>query len=132
MPPEPLDNEGRLWRWLGQTIDLGDAQPDDGKVYAANIRAAILAHRDAITPEEQDTAVYLVWSTEEHPPTENSPHADCRTCHTDKPCAEQDRAFSVANPNLTAKAMELVHRSRQRLAEFAHARKEEPKREHSR
>jgi hypothetical protein len=123
MPPEPLDTEGRMWRWLGQSIDLGDDQPHDGKAYAPNVRAAILAHRDASTPEEEDAAVYLVWSTEEHPPTENGPHAGCRTCRTDKPCAEQDRAFSIANQFLLTKSMQLVHRSRRRLAEVDRARK---------
>jgi len=115
MPPEPLDTEGRMWRWLGLVIDLGDDQASDGKVYAPNVRAALLAHRDAVTPEEQDTAVYLVWSTEEHPPSENGPHAGCRTCRTERPCAEQDRAYLLANEYLTAKTQQLVAASRRRL-----------------
>lgn len=115
MPPEPLDTEGRMWRWLGQVIDLGDDQATDGKVYAPNVRAAILAHRDAVTPEEQDTAVYLVWSTEEHPPSENGPHASCVTCRSDESCAEQHRAYLLANEYLTAKAQQLVAASRRRL-----------------
>ena len=117
MPPEPLDTEGRMWRWLGQVIDLGDDQAGDGKVYAPNVRAAILAHRDAVTAEEQDTAVYLVWSTEEHPPSENGPDAGCRTCRTERPCAEQDRAYLLANEYLTARAQRLVAVSRRRLAQ---------------
>ncbi|RSM73471.1 hypothetical protein DMH04_41405 [Kibdelosporangium aridum] len=119
MPPEPVS--GDTWRWMGRVIDLNDPEG----TYPPNIRATILATRDASTPEDEDLAAWLAWITEEHPPWDFGTEGGCHACGTTTWCAEQDRAHHLATRWLTEKAWQLVQRSRQRLAEFDQRRKAE-------
>lgn len=58
-----MESSGRWWLVNGQEVDLNA----DAGTCPPNVRAAVLAHRDASTPEEQDIAAYLEWALTAEP-----------------------------------------------------------------
>jgi hypothetical protein len=105
MAPVRADDD-RTWQWCGRAIHLiKDDQP-------RLVLAALLAYRDASTPEDGDVAELLVWTVEEHPPWDDH----CPTCGTDGACDTQRQADELALDYLIRKSTELVRRSRERIA----------------
>jgi hypothetical protein len=118
MPPVPMypnnpmpctDGHHRWWMWNGHEINLNADDLDEPPV---PVRAAILAHRDAVSPEDLDFAFYLVWLVDEHPPWDRN----CPTCHTAGPCTDQLLAHGIALQFLIRKSTEIVRRSQANLA----------------
>lgn len=58
-----MEPSGRWWWVNGLEVDLNA----EAGTYPPNLRAAVLAHRDADTPEEQDIAAYLEWALDADP-----------------------------------------------------------------
>lgn len=120
MPPVPMypnnpmpntDGHHRWWVWDGHEINLNE---EDLNAYPKPVRAAVLAYRDAVTPEELDAAAYLVWVVEEHSPWSGG----CSTCRTVEPCEYLRRGDEVAAEFLIRKSLELVARSKANIAHY--------------
>lgn len=105
MGPRRLGDD-RTWSWCGRTVHLitGD--------HPRLVGAAILAHRDAATEDDEDFAAVLLWTVEEHPPW----NGDCPTCGTDGPCETQQAGDGLALDYLIRRTTDLVRCSRERLA----------------
>lgn len=108
MGPVPLDDGGHVWQWGDRVLVLAD----EDQPTPLMVCAAILAIRDATTPEHEDVAAVLVWTVEEHPPWDGP----CPNCGTPDLCDDQKRAHGLALEFLITKSTEIVRRSRQRLA----------------
>lgn len=54
-----MDSTGRWWLAHGVEVDLNAVEGG----YPLVLRAAVLAHRDADSPEELDIAAYLEWAS---------------------------------------------------------------------
>lgn len=120
MPPVPLypdrpvpytNGHHSWWVWDGHEINLMES---DLEAYPLPVRAAVLAHRDATSPDELDAAAYLVWVVEEHPPWDGG----CSTCDTAGPCPYLRRAEYIGTEFLVRKSWELIYRSRANIARF--------------
>lgn len=120
MPPIPMNPTSqdtwammhRQWLWDGHEVDLNsDRLPQ-------LVRVAVLAHRDARTDEEQDTAAYLGWLVEEHPPW----NGGCERCHSSGPCADQRQASGVVLEFLVRKSTALIASARSTIARLEEKR----------
>lgn len=116
--PVSLDSEGRMWEWLGHTVDVGidggaisEVQDYEGLRLVGN---AILAHRDATGTDLQQFAEELVRIVEEHPPWDGN----CRNCGTSEPCSAQLIGDELALVYAIRKSTDLVRRSRANVAAF--------------
>jgi hypothetical protein len=103
---EPMEPGGRWWRVDGHEVDLNASTG----TYPLNVRAAVLAHRDADTPEEHDLAALLEWVTEAHPLWDGA----CPTCGRD--CPDQSRIRPLATDWLFVKSQQIHRRFTARLA----------------
>jgi len=76
---ELMEPSGRWWRVDGHEVDL-----NSGPHYPPLVRAAVLAHRDASTPEAHDLAALLAWAVEEHPLWTGACPVDGVVCETNQ------------------------------------------------
>lgn len=60
---ERMEPTGRWWLVDGREVDLNA----ESGTSPPNLRAAVLATRDAETPSEQDVAAYLEWALSANP-----------------------------------------------------------------
>lgn len=105
MPPTRLGDD-RTWQWGDRVVHLlgGD--------HPRIVYAALLAFRDAATPEDGDVADVLVWTVEEHPPWSGG----CPICGTEGVCDMQRTADGLALEYLIRASTDRVRRVRERLA----------------
>jgi len=123
--PVRLDPDGRLWEWLGHTVDIGSpgcVTPIQDYPGLRLVGAAVLAHRDAVTPADLDDAALLGYIVEAHPPWDGN----CPACGTAEPCQPQRDGELLAGAYLVRKSTELVQRSRANLAAHDARRRETP------
>lgn len=100
-----LGTEPNLWLVDGHVVDTRNPDPD---AYPVNVRDAVLAHRDAETDEERDTADLLAWSIEEHPPWDGG----CSFCDIKGMCAIQAQMRYLAVGYLITKTNLMMARYR--------------------
>ena len=103
---EPMEPSGRWWRVDGHEVDV-----NSGSRYPMNVRAALLATRDATTPEGEDLAALLTWAVEVHSMWTGTCAVDGTVCET------QEQARRLATEWLFTQAQVVHARVVARLAE---------------
>jgi len=106
-----LETRPHWWLWDGHEINLNESDPN---AYPKLARAAVLAHRDAESPEDLDAAAYLAWAVEEHPPW----NGGCTACGAEDSCDDQRRANGIALEFLIRRSTDFLRSARATAAQI--------------